>query len=125
MLYTYCCNIKMPLHFLRVYLSSTLLCVSKMVNSMNKSNNTNTNKLLFITDIQCIFSEVKRAYSSEFHGVGYTDCIILCNTKTTQKPAYINNANVSILFRKGLKVSICKHQRKFEMYYLLFEKSQF
>jgi hypothetical protein len=96
-----------------------------MVNSVNNSNNnTNTNKLLFITDIQCIFSEVEWAHSSDFHGVGYTNCIILLNTKTTQKPAHINNTNVSILFRKGLKVSICKHQRKFEMYYILFENIQ-
>ena len=97
-----------------------------MVNSVNNSNNNaNTNKLLFITDIQCIFSEVERAHSSDFHGDEYTDCFILRNTKTTQKPAYINNTNVSILFRKGLKVPICKHQRKFEMYYLLFENTQF
>ena len=92
-----------------------------MVNSVNNSNNnTNTNKLLFITDIQCIFSEIETGHSLDFHGDGYRDCIILRNTKTTQKPIYINNTNVSILFRKGLKVSMCKHQRKFQMYYLLF-----
>jgi hypothetical protein len=41
-----------------------------------------------MTDLQCIFSEVERTQSSNFHGDGYTDCIILRNTKTTQKPAY-------------------------------------
>jgi len=90
-----------------------------MNNSNNNNNNNNNKELLFITDMQCIFSE------EELHGDGYTDCIILRNKKTTQKPAYINNTNVSILFRKGLKVLICKRQRKFEMHYLLFENSQF
>ena len=78
-----------------------------MVNSVNNSiNNTNTNKVLFVTDIQCIFFEVERAHSINFHGIVYTDCIILRNTKTTKKPAYTNNTNVSILFRKCLKVSM-------------------
>lgn len=53
-----------------------------MANSVNNSNNnTNTNKLLFIADIRCIFSEVERARSSDFHDVGYTDDIPLRNTK--------------------------------------------